>query len=543
MVKMVFRVWKYSLLITRANYPFTIEYLETKERKPHMQTRANSTAEVRVAPVFGVMLAGAFVAFLNQTLINVALPQIMDRLHISATTGDWLTTIFLLVNGIVIPITAFLIQRFTTRQLYLTALGLFTLGTIVCGISPTFGVLLVGRVIQATGSGVLMPVMMNTIFRLFPAERRGMAMGIFGIALNFAPAVGPTLSGWIVQTYSWRILFFIIVPIALIDFILAIFLMRNVTVTSRPKLDVFGVVLSTLGFGGLLYGFSEAGTVGWSGIDVIASLCIGAVSLIGLVLWQLRTDTPIMEFRIFRYPMYALTTAINVILSVALYSGMILMPIYMQNVRGFSPLLSGLMLLPGGILMGVMSPITGRLFDKIGARWLSVVGLAITIVTTFALTRLHTDTTFLYCTVVYTLRMFGMSIMMMPLMTAGLNELPLRLNPYGTSMLNTLRMVSGAVGMALLVTVMTDRAKTHVKDIIVSQHILPTDKLAMAHATAQGTVMGINDAFTVAVFTTIAAFLMAFFIRKTSPAEDFLAKNDAPRQPAPPTAAPAVARD
>lgn len=388
-----------------------------------------------------------------------------------------------------------------------------------------------------------MPVMMNTIFRLFPAERRGMAMGIFGIALNFAPAVGPTLSGWIVQTYSWRILFFIIVPIALIDFILAIFLMRNVTVTSRPKLDVFGVVLSTLGFGGLLYGFSEAGTVGWSGIDVIASLCIGAVSLIGLVLWQLRTDTPIMEFRIFRYPMYALTTAINVILSVALYSGMILMPIYMQNVRGFSPLLSGLMLLPGGILMGVMSPITGRLFDKIGARWLSVVGLAITIVTTFALTRLHTDTTFLYCTVVYTLRMFGMSIMMMPLMTAGLNELPLRLNPYGTSMLNTLRMVSGAVGMALLVTVMTDRAKTHVKDIIVSQHILPTDKLAMAHATAQGTVMGINDAFTVAVFTTIAAFLMAFFIRKTSPAEDFLAKNDAPRQPAPPTAAPAVARD
>lgn len=489
------------------------------------------------------MLAGAFVAFLNQTLINVALPQIMDRLHISATTGDWLTTIFLLVNGIVIPITAFLIQRFTTRQLYLTALGLFTLGTIVCGISPTFGVLLVGRVIQATGSGVLMPVMMNTIFRLFPAERRGMAMGIFGIALNFAPAVGPTLSGWIVQTYSWRILFFIIVPIALIDFILAIFLMRNVTVTSRPKLDVFGVVLSTLGFGGLLYGFSEAGTVGWSGIDVIASLCIGAVSLIGLVLWQLRTDTPIMEFRIFRYPMYALTTAINVILSVALYSGMILMPIYMQNVRGFSPLLSGLMLLPGGILMGVMSPITGRLFDKIGARWLSVVGLAITIVTTFALTRLHTDTTFLYCTVVYTLRMFGMSIMMMPLMTAGLNELPLRLNPYGTSMLNTLRMVSGAVGMALLVTVMTDRAKTHVKDIIVSQHILPTDKLAMAHATAQGTVMGINDAFTVAVFTTIAAFLMAFFIRKTSPAEDFLAKNDAPRQPAPPTAAPAVARD
>ncbi|GLG02148.1 multidrug MFS transporter [Alicyclobacillus hesperidum subsp. aegles] len=483
---------------------------------------ASEQTGVRVVPVFGVMLAGAFVAFLNQTLINVALPQIMDRMHISATTGDWLTTIYLLVNGIVIPITAYLIARFTTRQLYITAMSLFFIGTVICGLSPSFGIMLVGRVVQAAGAGVLMPVMMNAVFRLFPPERRGMAMGIFGIALNFAPAIGPTLSGWIVQNGSWRTLFYIIMPIAFVDLILAIFLMRNVTTTSRPKFDGLGAALSTIGFGGLLYGFSEAGSVGWGGVDVIVSLAVGAASLVALVFWQLATREPILEFRIFRYPMYTLTTIINVIVSVALFAGVILMPMYMQNVRGFSPLLSGLMLLPGGILMGIMSPVTGKLFDLMGARWLAVIGLAITAATTYCLTRLGTDTTFLYCTVVYTLRMFGMSILMMPLMTAGLNELPLRLNPFGTAMLNTLRMVAGAVGTALLVTVMTDRAKVHVQNIMLAQHIAPTDKLAAAHALAQGTVMGINDAFMVAVAASVAAFIMAFFVRRTSPQPDFL---------------------
>ncbi|MFB5188867.1 DHA2 family efflux MFS transporter permease subunit [Alicyclobacillus fastidiosus] len=479
-----------------------------------------SVNQVRTGPIFAIILIGAFVAFLNQTLINVALPQMMDRLHISATTGDWLTTIFMLVNGIVIPITAFLMDRFTTRQLYITSMGLFTAGTLICCIAPNFGCILVGRVVQAAGAGILFPLITNIIFTLFPPEKRGGAMGIFGISINFAPAIGPTLSGWIVESHSWRVLFLIILPIALIDLVISIFVLKNVSETSRPKLDVWGVILSTIGFGGVLYGFATAGDSGWGSADVVTMLVVGAVGIFLFVWRQWVVGHALLEFRIFRYPMYSLTTVVNVVVTMSLYSGMILMPIYMQNVRGFSSLLSGLMLLPGGIVMGVMSPITGRLFDKMGARWLAVTGLAITVVTTYALTRLTLNTSFTYVVIVYTLRMFGMSILMMPIFTAGLNELPMTLNRYGTAMVNTLRMIAGAVGMALFVSIMTNVGATHTKSIVVREHIAPTDKAHMATALNQGLVAGINEAFVVATVLTVVAFILSFFIQRTSPKED-----------------------
>lgn len=396
------------------------------------------------------MMAGALVAFLNQTLINVALPQIMNHLHISASTANWLSTIYMLTNGIVIPVTAYLMSRFTTRQLFLFSIGLFVAGTLICAVAPGFSVLLIGRVVQAAGAGIIFPLMTNVIFVLFPPDRRGFAMGIFGVAMNFAPAIGPTLSGWIVETHSWRTLFFIILPIAIIDLIFAFVFVKNVTETSRPKLDKIGVILSSLGFGGILYGFSTGGTKGWDSVEVMTTLAVGVIAF-GLFVWrQWVIDHPILEFRIFRYPVFTLTMVINIIVTMALFSGMILMPIYMQNVRGFSPLMSGLMLLPGGVIMGIMSPITGRLFDRYGAKWLALIGLAITIVTTVALTRLKLDTSFTYVVTVYTIRSFGISILMMPIFTAGLNDLPLAMNKYGTAMVNTFRMVAGAVGTAFL---------------------------------------------------------------------------------------------
>lgn len=485
-----------------------------------MTTERTSGLPFRTGPIFGVMLAGALVAFLNQTLINVAIPQIMNRLHIDATTADWLTTIFMLVNGIVIPITAFLMNRFTTRQLYLASIGLFTLGTLICGIAPTFGFILVGRVVQAAGAGVLFPLITNVIFTLFPAERRGFAMGIFGVAMNFAPAVGPTLSGWVVQNHSWRWLFFIILPIALIDFIVATFLVKNVTQTSRPKLDTFSVALSTIGFGGVLYAFTEVGTKGWGNTEVILLFLVGGLSLLLFVIRQFIVNEPILEFRIFRYPIFSLTTIINVVVTMAMFSGMILMPIYMQNIRGFSPILSGLMLLPGGIVMGIMSPITGKLFDRYGAKWLAVSGLAVTILTTYALTKLQLSTSFTYVTIIYTARMFGMSILMMPIFTAGLNELALSLNKHGTAMVNTLRMIAGAIGMAFFVSIFSSRGASHAKNIIMQNHILPSDKIHTVLAGKVGAVMGVNDAFMVATYLTIIAFLLAFFIKRSEPKPD-----------------------
>jgi EmrB/QacA subfamily drug resistance transporter len=478
-----------------------------------LDTTKTTTQALRTTPIFAVLLAGAFVAFLNQTVINVALPKIMIYFNISAVTANWLSTIFLLTNGIVIPITAFLMERYTTRQLFLFSIGVFAVGTIMCATAATFPMMLVARVVQAIGAGILFPLITNVIFTIFPLDRRGFAMGIFGVAMNFAPAVGPTWAGWIIETYSWRVIFYIIAPIALLDFFIAIFLVKNVTETRRPKLDVLGVILSTIGFGGILYGFATAGTKGWSNPEVVTLLMIGAVSLILFVWRQLTVKHPILEFRIFKYRMFTLTTIINVFVTMAMFSGMILMPIYMQNVRGFSPLEAGFMLLPGGIAMGIMSPITGKLFDKYGAKWLAIIGLAITIITTYALTKLQTDTHFSYILWVYTVRMFGMSILMMPIFTAGLNDLGPGLNRYGTAMVNTFRMVAGAVGMAFFVSIMTNQGENHVKSFISQNHILPTDKVHMALAINRGMVMGINDAFMVATYLTVAAFILSFFIR------------------------------
>ncbi|MGV3488205.1 MAG: DHA2 family efflux MFS transporter permease subunit [Tuberibacillus sp.] len=487
-----------------------------------MTTEGIARTQYRIGPFFSVIIAGAVVAFLNQTLINIAIPQIMINLHIDAPTANWLATIFMLTNGIVIPVTAYLMNRFTTRQLYLASIGSFTLGTLICAISPTFAVLLVGRVVQAIGAGILFPLITNIIFTIFPPHRRGFAMGIFGVAINFAPAIGPTLSGWVVENYSWRVLFFIILPFAIIDFLLAAFLVKNVSETSRPKLDRLGVVLSTIGFGSMLYGFSEVGTKGWGSTEVLILFLIGGLSLVLFVWRQFVVDEPILEFRIFQYPIFTLTTIINIIVTMALFAGMILMPLYMQNIRGFSPVYSGLLLLPGGIVMGIMSPITGKLFDKFGARWLSVSGLAITVVTTYMLTKLAVNTSFAYVTTIYTVRSFGIAILMMPIFTAGLNELPLSLNRYGTAMVNTLRMIAGSVGMAFFVSIFTNRGLQHGKDIMIAHHILPTDKIQAALAGREGYVMGVNDAFMVATMLSIIAFLLAFFIKRTEPKEDFI---------------------
>ncbi|MGF7049403.1 EmrB/QacA subfamily drug resistance transporter [Paenibacillus sp. DS2015] len=475
---------------------------------------------IKRGPIIAALMIGAFVAFLNQTLLNVALPSIMGDLKIEAATGQWLTTGYMLVNGVLIPVTAFLISRFTTRQLFITAMSLFTLGTLICGISPNFGILMVGRVIQASGAGIIMPLMTVVFLNIFPIEKRGSAMGLMGLAMILAPAIGPTLSGWIVENYDWRVLFYIILPFSAMATLIGIFFLRNVTKVTKPSFDMLSVVLSTIGFGGLLYGFSAAGTDGWGSATVLSCLVIGSLSVIMFVWRQLTSPNPMLEFRIFKYNMFTLTTIINVLITISMYAGMILLPIFLQNIRQFSPMESGLMMLPGAILMGIMSPITGAIFDKVGARWLSVIGLLITVITTFEFTQLTEATTYTHMILIYSLRMFGMSLMMMPIQTAGLNQLPQSMNAHGTAMSNTLRTIAGSIGTAVLITVMTTQTKSHTTELAVAGGISPTDTQAMAHIVAESTIYGINQAFVIATWLAAVALVLAFFIKKTKPAEE-----------------------
>ncbi|WP_033395580.1 DHA2 family efflux MFS transporter permease subunit [Cohnella laeviribosi] len=494
---------------------------------------SQAAPKIKRAPIMVALIIGAFVAILNQTLLNVALPKIMESLSISTNTAQWLMTGFMLVNGVLIPISAYLIGKFSTRQLFITAMALFTLGTLLCAVSGNFGLLMTGRVVQALGAGILMPLMTVVTLTIFPVEERGKAMGVMGIAMIFAPAVGPTLSGWIVQHYDWNVLFYMLLPLSAIALIFGIFFIKNVGQRTNPKLDTLGVILSTLGFGGLLFGFSEAGNSdeGWGSTTVIVSLAIGAVTLLLFAIRELRTSGPVLEFRVFKYNMFSLTTVINVIVTMAMFAGMVLTPIYLQNILGFTPVKSGLLLLPGAIVMGLMMPVTGAIFDKIGARWLAVIGLAITAAATWEFTRLTVDTTYTHLIWVYTIRMFGMGLLMMPIQTAGLNQLPQRLNAHGSAMSQTLRNVAGALGTALLVSIMSNKTRSVLTETIISQGIKPTDAAKMLDATRHATVTGINHAFLYSFWFTIAALVLAFFIQKTRPSEE-QAKETQTAQPA-----------
>ncbi|ANE46494.1 MFS transporter [Paenibacillus swuensis] len=478
---------------------------------------AFDSSSIKKGPLLFVMILGAFIAVLNQTIMSVALPELMIDFDIMATTAQWLTTGYLLVNGVLIPITAYLMQRFTTRELFQTSMVIFLAGTIISAIAPTFDTLLAGRLVQAAGAGIIMPLLMQVILTVFPPNKRGAAMGMVGFAIIFAPAIGPALAGYILEEYSWRTLFYGMIPIAAIVIGVGFVILRNVAERTYPKIDVWSVVLSTIGFGAVLYGFSSAGSKGWSSAEVILTIVAGLISL-GLFTWrQLASQSPLLDLRVFRYNMFSLTTIINIAVTMVMYADMMLLPLYLQNARGYTALESGLLMLPGALLMGILMPITGKLFDRYGAKWLSVIGLAITIVTTLGFVNLTDSTSYTYLVLMSTGRRFGMAMFLMPITTAGLNQLPARLNAHGTAISNTIKQVAGAIGTSLLVTVMTSRTKTHMQDMLAGGVSEGTSEKQMM---MEAMIQGINDAYLVIVGIGLIGLALSFFIKRAHQEEE-----------------------
>ncbi|MCD3220092.1 DHA2 family efflux MFS transporter permease subunit [Mammaliicoccus sciuri] len=481
------------------------------------------------------MMFGMFIAILNQTLLNVALPVINNEFSISASTGQWLMTGFMLVNGILIPISAFLISKYSYRRLFLIAMTLFTIGSIICALSFNFPMMMTGRVIQAVGAGVLMPLGSNVFMTIFPPEKRGAAMGTLGIAFILAPAIGPTLSGWIVQNYHWNIMFYGMFAIGLVAIFISFFWFRIYQKTSNPKPDVQGIIFSTLGFGLLLYGFSEAGNDGWTSLTVSLSLIIGVIFTALFVIREVRMKNPMLDMSALKYSGFTLTTIINVIVTMSLFGGMILLPIYLQNLRGFTPLDSGLLLLPGSLIMGFMGPIAGKMLDSFGIKPLALIGLTIMTFATWELTQLNMDTPYTTILVIYIVRSFGMSFIMMPIMTAGMNSLPQRLIPHGNAISNTVRQLAGSIGTAILVTVMTQNTTTHLanmSDNMDSTNPMIQEQIKALSESVGGeeagttalftffnklaTVQGINDAFWIATLFSAIALILSLFLKGKS---------------------------
>ncbi len=458
-----------------------------------------------------VMILGVFVAILNETLLNVALPQIRADLDIPASKAQWLSTGYLLVIGVLIPMTAYLMRRFSTRSLFLSAMALFMAGTLVAALSSGFELLLLGRILQASGTGLLFPLLTNVVFSVVPMEKRGSAMGTIGIVITFAPAIGPTLSGIIVEHFSWRVLFYSVLPIALFVILFAYYKLQNVTETSKPRIDLFSMLLSTIGFGGLVYGFSSAGEGhgSWNSLTVLIPVIAGGIALLLFVWRQLALKEPLLDLRTFTYRIFSLSTPIMMIVMMAMFSAMLLLPMFLQEALQYTPLEAGLVMLPGGILMGIMSPINGRLFDRFGAKWLSIIGLALLANTLWQFSGLTPETPYAFIMVMNTLLMLGISMMMMPIMTNALNALPPRLYTHGTAILSTLQQVSGAIGTALLVTVMSNRSAGFLAEA--GEDAASEPAMAIAAMMA-----GMKSAFLIAFGLVVLALILTLLLKRAN---------------------------
>ncbi|KAA9110218.1 MDR family MFS transporter [Microbacterium rhizomatis] len=484
---------------------------------PSSAIRTTSGISARDSRVIWLLLGAAFVVILNETIMNVAIPHLMVDLNITALAAQWLTTAFMLTMAVVIPITGFLLQRFTTRQAFIGGMTLFSAGTLTAFVAPGFEVLLVARVIQASGTAIMMPLLMTTIMTLVPAHARGRMMGRVSVVISVAPAIGPTLSGIILETLNWRWMFGLVLPIALVMLLIGAKWVTNVGETRKAPIDALSIVLSALGFGGIVYGLSQIGGAAahGSGADAAASaaamslwisLSVGVVAL-ALFIWRQlrlqRTDSALLDLRVFSSANFSIAMAQMFVLSLAFFGALTVLPIYLQNVVGVSPLETGLIVLPGALIMGFTGPLIGRIYDRWGTRVLIIPGSILAAAVLWFYSTLTEFTPVWVIVAGQVLLSLGLAMSFTPLFTASLGSLKKRFYSYGSAVVGTVQQVAGATGIAIFITVM-------------SAVTAGAQSAGTADIAAQAA--GVRAAFLVGAIVSLLTVVGSFFVRK--PADD-----------------------
>jgi len=467
--------------------PATAQHGSTPAAAPEKLSRESVT-------VIATLLAATFVVILNETIMNVALQRLMVDLRVDAPTVQWLSTGFMLTMAVVIPTTGFILQRLSTRAVFMLAMGLFSGGTLLAAVAPGFAVLLLARIIQAGGTAIMLPLLMTTILSLVPISRRGAVMGNVSIAISVAPAMGPTVSGLILQNFSWRFMFVFVLPIALLAFGIGARFLRNIGENEKTRLDALSVVLTVPAFGGVVYGLSQIGGSGGAATPAVAALVVGVVALLAFVLRQLRlqkSDAPLLDLRAFNFRMFTVSVLLLVVAMIALFGAVILLPLYLQEVRGLKSLETGLALLPGGLAMGLLGPVIGRLFDKFGPLPLTVTGSVLMVLALWQFSGLDAQTPVGWIIALHVALSLGLAQLFTPAFTTGLNPLPPHLYSHGSAIMSTLQQVAGAAGTALLVSI-----------------------FAVVSAGA-GIVAGMHAAFLTAAVIALAAVVLSVLMRKT----------------------------
>ncbi|SJN08419.1 Drug resistance transporter EmrB/QacA subfamily [Leucobacter sp. 7(1)] len=450
-----------------------------------------------------LMLGAAFVTILNETVMGVALPHLTADLGITLSAAQWTTTAFMLTMAVVIPTTGYLLQRFTTRQIFTIAMSLFTAGTLLGALSPTFPILLGARIVQAAGTAMMMPMLMTAIMTLIPAESRGRFMGRITIVMAVAPALGPTVSGLILNAFSWRALFWFVLPIGAFMLVLGLLQLRNIGETHKTPLDLLSIPLSALGFGGLVYGFSTVGAGGEGQATTgIITLVAGSAAL-ALFVWRQivlqRDDRALLDLRVFQSRSFALAVALVVVMMAAMFGTLILLPVYLQNVLLLDPVTTGLLMLPGGLIMGLIAPLIGRLFDRFGPRPLVIPGAIVASAALWSLTFLSEHTAPVVVVLGHVALSLGLAMMMTPLLTSALGSLPTQLYSHGSATVGAIQQLAGAIGTALFVTVLGIRSAS---------------AAAAGASELAASADGIAFAFTVGAVLSLLTVVGAWFVRR-----------------------------
>ncbi|MFD1450098.1 MULTISPECIES: DHA2 family efflux MFS transporter permease subunit [Oceanobacillus] len=454
-----------------------------------------------------ILLTGVFFTLLNETLLNLAIPVLVNEMDAAPSTVQWVVTGYMLIMGVFIPVSSLMIQWFTTRQLFIGSLVLFSVGSLVSGLAAALPYLFIGRFFQAMGTALLLPLMMHTLLMLYPAKKRGTVMGFIGLVIMVAPAIGPPLSGVILDFLNWRWLFFMMLPLIFLVLISSIFVLDNVTTVTRPKIDIRSILFSIFGFGGIVFGLSFAGdeSVSWLNPSVYISLCVGLVCLSGFVWRQLKSATPMLEMRTFRHPMFSLAALLLFIGMMTQFSTIILLPFLFENALGVSTVAAGLILLPGAIINGAISPFIGRIFDKFGPKILVIPGMILLVIGLQLFTKVNTATSILMFILLYTLVMIAIAMIIMPAQTNGLNQLPAKYYSHGTAIFNTLQQIAGATGIAFYVTMMS-----------VGQNLYPSTS-GIIGGQEDTVVAGIQFAFKVGSCFALVGLIFSLFIRRAIP--------------------------
>lgn len=462
----------------------------------------NLALESRNQLVIRLLLVSTFVVILNETLMGVALPHLMRELHITASAAQWLTTAYLLTMATVIPVTGYLIQRLNTRPVFILAMSAFSLGTLIAALAPGLPWLILGRVVQATGTALMMPLLMTTIMTLVPPDSRGKTMGEISIVISVAPALGPTISGLILNTLGWRWMFWLVLPIALGSLWLGARLISNVSTPSDAPVDLPSIPLAGLGFGGLVYGLSSLGEAAHSQSGGLLPVAVGAVALVLFIARQLmlqRHDKALLDLRTLISRNFSISLVTMAICMMSLFGTFILLPIYVQQVLGLDTLKTGLMMLPGGLVMGLLAPPVGRIYDKFGPTRLIVPGTLMVSLVSWWMTTLTEQTPVAALVAAHVILSVGLALTFTPLFTSSLGSLPAKLYSHGSALLGTVQQLAGAVGAALFVALMSKTSATLV---------------ASGMPTAAAIAGGIRSAFVCGAIVSTWAIVAACFVRK-----------------------------